>query len=97
MSSTTSVPTTRETVRMNAWTAAPATFRYVRVGTMSTRKIGLFSSRSRRAGASRKSSACREGGVSTTMRSKAPLSCSSCSFSMAMYSCVPDSAEEMFR
>ena len=46
-----------------------------------------------RSGASRKSSAEREGGVSTTMRSWLPSS-SACrwswpSFSIAMYSCVP--------
>ena len=46
-----------------------------------------------RFGASRKSSAERDGGVSTTMRSQVP-SRSACarswpSFSIAMYSCVP--------
>ena len=44
-------------------------------------------------GASRKSSAERAGGVSTTIRSQAPVStasaCSWPSFSIAMYSCVP--------
>ena len=46
-----------------------------------------------RSGASRKSSALRDGGVSTTIRSHRPVrwaSLSSCpSFSIAMYSCVP--------
>ena len=42
-----------------------------------------------RSGASRKSSADRDGGVSTTMRSQVPVACSWPSFSMAMYSCVP--------
>ena len=49
-----------------------ATRRYARVGTISKRKIRLSSRRVSRRGASRKSSACRVGGVSTTMRSKPP-------------------------
>ncbi len=97
MSSTTAEPTTREIVRRNACTAAPAIFMPVRVGIISSRNTRLSSSRSSRAGASRKSSACRLGGVSTTIRSKPPSSWSSCSFSIAMYSCVPESAPEMFR
>lgn len=42
-----------------------------------------------RLGASRKSSAEREGGVSTTMRSHSSRARSCPSFSIAMYSCVP--------
>ena len=46
-----------------------------------------------RSGASRKSSALREGGVSTTIRSQRPVLRASRSswpsFSIAMYSCVP--------
>ena len=46
-----------------------------------------------RLGASRKSSAERDGGVSTTMRSQMPVRSASArnwpSFSIAMYSCVP--------
>ena len=46
-----------------------------------------------RSGASRKSSAERDGGVSTTTRSHRPVRsaslCSWPSFSIAMYSCVP--------
>ncbi len=43
----------------------------------------------RRLGASRKSSAEREGGVSTTMRSHSSFARNCPSFSIAMYSCVP--------
>jgi hypothetical protein len=42
-----------------------------------------------RLGASRKSSAERLGGVSTTIRSHSACACSWPSFSIAMYSCVP--------
>jgi hypothetical protein len=45
--------------------------------------------RPRRCGASRKSSADRLGGVSTTMRSQVPVALSWPSFSIAMYSWVP--------
>ena len=48
-------------------------------------------------GASRKSRALRVGGVSTTMRSNRPSVWSWYSFSIAMYSWVPDNASEMFR
>ena len=48
-----------------------------------------------RCGASRKSSADRDGGVSTTIRSHSPVAASWPSFSMAMYSCVPENEEEM--
>ena len=50
----------------------------------------------RRRGASKKSSALRVGGVSITISSHRPSSCSSHSFSIAMYSCVPASVEEMW-
>src|SRR5581483_8794291 len=96
-SETTSVPTTRDTVRRNACVAALTARRYARVGMISSRKMRLSRNRVNRFGASRKSSACRVGGVSTTMRSNRPLSWSSYSFSMAMYSCVPDKALEMLR
>ena len=48
-----------------------------------------------RCGASRKSSAERDGGVSTTIRSHLPVAVSWPSFSMAMYSCVPENEVEM--
>ena len=49
-----------------------------------------------RAGASRKSKALREGGVSTTIKSHgAPgCACSCPNFSIAMYSCVPAKDED---
>ena len=40
------------------------------------------------------SAALRVGGVSSTSRSKPPSMCSSYSFSIAMYSCEPDTAPE---
>ena len=48
-----------------------------------------------RCGASRKSSAERDGGVSTTIRSHFPVAASWPSFSIAMYSCVPENDVEM--
>ncbi len=63
-SSIASDPTTRATVRRNVCTATLATFRYARVGIIIMRKMRLSRSRSDRRGASRKSSACRVGGVS---------------------------------
>ena len=48
-----------------------------------------------RCGASRKSSADRRGGVSTTIRSHSPVAASWPSFSMAMYSWVPENEVEM--
>ncbi len=50
-----------------------------------------------RFGASRKSSALRVGGVSTTSRSHSPVSWSSWSRSIAMYSCVPDRVDDRVR
>ncbi len=94
---TTSVPTTREIVRRNACVATLTALRYARVGIIRIRNTRLSRKRVNRRGASRKSSAFRVGGVSTTMRSNRPESCSSKSFSIAMYSCVPDSAPEMLR
>ena len=96
-SSTTSEPITLATVRKKVTSARLATLNDARVGAMTRRNSRLSRSRVRRAGASMKSSACRVGGVSTTIRSQAPCSCSSWSFSVAMYSWVPDRAEEMLR
>ncbi len=96
-SSTTSAPTTRAMVRSTRWVAAPTARRYDDVGMISKRKMRLSSSFVSRRGASRKSRALRVGGVSITIRSNCPVACSSCSFSIAMYSCVPDSAPDTFR
>ena len=65
----------RRPARPCARTPAPprcATRKPVRVGAISSRKIRLSSRRVSRRGASRKSSAWRVGGVSTTMRSNVP-------------------------
>ena len=48
-----------------------------------------------RCGASRKSSAERDGGVSTTIRSHFSVAASWPSFSIAMYSCVPENDVEI--
>ena len=48
-----------------------------------------------RCGASRKSSAERDGGVSTTIRSQFSVAASWPSFSIAMYSCVPENDVEI--
>ena len=70
MSSITAVPITRPTWRTNACRAALATPEAApRAGTIRMRNTRLSSSRISRCGASRKSSAWRVGGVSTTMRS----------------------------
>jgi hypothetical protein len=74
-------------------TQALTTFRYARLDTL----VGAVSSRIRRpsrnrlsrCGASRKSSADRLGGVSTTIRSHSSARRSWPSFSIAMYSWVP--------
>ena len=69
MSSTTSAPTTLDTVRMNAWTAAPATRRSVRVGTMSNRKIAVVEQAEEPVRRVEEVERVRVGGVSTTIRS----------------------------
>ena len=76
--------------------ATLAAFMIPRVGVMRMRYRRWSRKRVNRCGASMKSSAWRVGGVSTTTRSNWPALCSSYSFSIAMYSCVPDSAPEMF-
>ncbi len=68
-SSTTSVPMSFDTVRKKAWSAKFATRNDARVGAITSRKSLLSSSRVSRAGASRKSSAFRVGGVSMTISS----------------------------
>lgn len=67
----------------------------LRAGASSSRSIRPSRKRESRAGASRKSSAERDGGVSTTIRSHSPRACSWPSFSIAMYSCVPAKVELM--
>ena len=73
----------------------PATRAARPVGRMKTRSERPSMNWVRRRGASRKSSALRVGGVSSTSRSKCPSLCSSNSFSIAMYSCEPASALEI--
>jgi hypothetical protein len=65
-----------------------------RLGAVSSRIIGPSRNRLIRFGASRKSSADRDGGVSTMIRSHCSLARSWPSFSMAMYSCVPEKDED---
>ena len=64
-------------------------------GPVSKRIIRPSSALESRVGASRKSSAERDGGVSTTIRSHRPVAASWPSFSIAMYSCVPENDVEM--
>ena len=66
-----------------------------RAGAESSRIMRPSRNDESRCGASRKSSADRDGGVSTTMRSHRPVLESWPSFSMAMYSCVPENEVEM--
>ena len=67
----------------------------VRAGAVNRRSIRPSRNRPSRAGASRKSSAERDGGVSTTIRSHSSRAWSWLSFSIAMYSCVPAKVELM--
>jgi hypothetical protein len=60
-----------------------------RAGAVSSRIMVPSRKRESRFGASRKSSAERDGGVSTTIRSHRSVARSWPSFSIAMYSCVP--------
>ena len=64
------------------------------VGRMNTWSARPSMNCSSRLGASRKSSALRDGGVSRTSRSKRSSAWISYSFSIAMYSWEPASAEE---
>ena len=93
----TSAPTTLATVRRKAWVATLTARTMPRPGDVIMRNRRWSRKRDNRLGASMKSSACRVGGVSTTTRSKSVRACSSYSFSIAMYSCVPDRAPEMLR
>ena len=63
-------------------------------GARSSRIIRPSRNRPSRCGASRKSSAERLGGVSTTIKSQLPVAFNWPSFSMAMYSCVPAKLDE---
>ncbi len=69
----------------NAIPARPPSF----AGAVSRRMSRPSRKEPSRLGASRKSSAERDGGVSTTIRSHSSLARSWPSFSIAMYSCVP--------
>ncbi len=66
-----------------------------RAGASSMRSIRPSRNRDSRAGASRKSSAERDGGVSTMIRSHSSPARNWPSFSIAMYSCVPAKVELM--
>jgi hypothetical protein len=65
-----------------------------RAGAVSSRIIVPSRKRPIRFGASRKSSADRDGGVSTMIRSHWSVARSWPSFSIAMYSCVPAKDED---
>ncbi len=66
-------------------------------GRRSSRSAFPSTNRVMRPGASRKSRAWREGGVSSTIRSKRPLAHTSYSRSIAMYSCEPATAPASWR
>ena len=83
----------------NSAKPAPSTLRRprppARAGEASSRIMRPSRKVDIRWGASRKSSAERDGGVSTTIRSHWPEAASWPSFSIAMYSCVPENDEEI--
>ena len=66
-------------------------------GRSRNRRARPSTNRVSRPGASRKSSAFRDGGVSSTITSYSPLVCSSYSRSIAMYSCAPATAADTCR
>ncbi len=70
-------PATLEMVRSSAWAATPMNRRPARVGVIRAWKIRFSRKWVSRRGASRKSRALRDGGVSTTTTSKPPSSTSS--------------------
>ena len=82
-------PTTAETPRIAVLMAPVINRPTPRPGAANTRMRRLSMNAPSRRGASRKSRALREGGVSTTTRSHVESSSNWPSFSMAMYSCVP--------
>ena len=82
-------------MRLKNMKPALANLRPPRPAPVSSRIIVPSRKRLIRFGASRKSSAERDGGVSTTMRSHSPVAASCPSFSIAMYSCVPENDVEM--
>ncbi|OLT19936.1 hypothetical protein BJF78_10275 [Pseudonocardia sp. CNS-139] len=88
-----------ETALANSENPAPTILRRprppARAGAESRRIMRPSRKLDMRWGASRKSSAERDGGVSTTMRSHSPLAASWPSFSIAMYSCVPEKDVEI--
>ena len=94
---TMSAPATLEMVRSRAWAATPMNRSPTRVGAISAWKTRFSRKWVSRRGASRKSRAFRDGGVSTTTTSNPPSSTSSWSFSMAMYSWVPERVPVRFR
>jgi hypothetical protein len=88
-----------DTAFANSMIPAPTTLRTPqpppRAGADSSRIMRPSRADDMRCGASRKSSADRLGGVSTMIRSQVPSVASWPSFSIAMYSCVPENDEEM--
>ena len=76
-SASVSVPTTRPIARSTGWLASESTRSPVRVGSMIRRNTLWSRKRASTPGASRKSSAFRLGGVSTTTRSKRRSECNS--------------------
>ncbi len=83
-------PTMEETPRIARPTAPVTTRPIPRPGAMSSLIMRPSRNEPSRCGASRKSRALRDGGVSTTTRSHSPSAASCPSFSIAMYSCVPE-------
>ena len=81
-------------IRLKTRKPALTNFSPARLGAASRRIIGPSRKRLIRFGASRKSSADRDGGVSTMIRSHWSLARSCPSFSMAMYSCVPENEDD---
>ncbi len=90
-----SKPTRRLRIENIIEAPRPAIFIVIPVGFMKTFIERPSMNWVSRRGASRKSSALRVGGVSSTKRSKRPSEWSSNSFSIAMYSCEPASAAEI--
>ncbi len=90
-----SKPTIRLKTLSATETPRPVTLAASPVGFMKTRSDLPSMNWVSRFGASRKSSALRVGGVSSTSRSNLPSVCSSNSFSIAMYSCEPARALEI--
>ena len=88
-------PRTVVTALENSANPAPTIFITPRLGVASSLIIRPSMNEDSRCGASRKSSADRLGGVSTTIRSNCPVAARVLSFSIAMYSWVPENEVEI--